>query len=269
MSKIAIIMSVYENDTLSYLQEALESLYCQTLKVDVFIQQDGRLSSELYSYLKHEFKKKRILYLGERDGNRGLAYSLNELLERVLPDYTYIARMDADDISMPQRIAVQYKFMQANPKIDIVGGYIEEFSDDMMYQKIVKYPLYHDEMFDFFSKRVPLAHVTAMYHRRFFEKAGQYPTSSLTNEDTLMWMQGFWHGCLFANIPEILVRVRVSQNFFSRRGGLAKAWSDLKDRVLVIRTLGYNNFSYIYAMALFIVNIAPGRIKQFLYVRLR
>jgi len=84
-----------------------------------------------------------------------------------------------------------------------------------------------------------------------------------------MWMQGFKSGCRFANIADILVKVRVSKSFFDRRGGIAKAWSDFKDRVLVIRTLGYNISSYFYAGALFMVNITPAKLKQFLYERLR
>ncbi len=96
-----------------------------------------------------------------------------------------------------------------------------------------------------------------------------YPTTSPTNEDTLLWMNGFKSGCRFANIPEVLVKVRVNRAFFGRRGGLAKAWSDLKDRVQVINTLGYNKRAYWYALALFGVNIAPPKIKEFLYKRLR
>ncbi len=262
-------MSVYANDNLSYLQEALESLYCQTKKVDIFIQQDGKVSKEIQYFLDKELQDCKISYLGNRVENKGLAFSLNELLKIVLPKYQYIARMDADDISMPNRIKEQLEFMEKHLDIDIVGGSIEEFSDVISYHKRVEYPLKHQEMFDFFKKRVPLAHVTALFRKSFFEKAGLYPASSPTNEDTLMWMQGFKNDCIFANISEVLVKVRVSHSFFSRRGGTAKAWSDLKDRVLVIQTLRYNIFSYFYAVALFMVNIAPPKIKQFLYKRLR
>jgi len=266
--KIAIILSVYKNDKLIYLQKAIESLSNEN--VDILIQQDGIVSDKVAKYLDTLLMQKSIFYLGKRKENKGLAYSLNELIKFALQyNYHYIVRMDADDISIAGRIEKQYNFMQKNLEIDIVGGYIEEFSEEMEYQKIVRYPLVHDEMFKFFSKRVPLAHVTTMYRRSFFDKAGLYPTSSPTNEDTLMWMQGFKSGCKFANIPDILVKVRVSKKFFDRRGGIAKAWSDFKDRVLVIRTLGYNISSYFYAVVLFMVNIAPAKLKQFLYEGLR
>lgn len=269
MLSVVIIMSVYKNDKLQYLQEALESLYTQTKKADIYIQQDGELPLVLKAFLENEYEEGRVSYLGNRKENRGLAYSLNELLVLTLPKYEYIVRMDADDISVVNRIELQYNFLEKHKDIDIVGGYIEEFGDGLAYNKIVTYPFLHEEMFHFFSKRVPIAHVTVMYRKSFFEKAGFYPTASPTNEDTLMWMNGFQLGCRFSNISEVLVKVRVSKDFFSRRGGLLKAWSDLKDRVLVIKTLGYNSFSYFYAFALFLVNIAPAQIKQTLYRRLR
>ncbi|WP_201352081.1 glycosyltransferase [Hydrogenimonas urashimensis] len=268
--KTAVIMSLYSGDNPKKVKEALESLYCQSYRLDIFIQIDGPVSDAMEKWLDEELRNRRIKYLGKRKENLGLADSLNDLLHVVLKqDYAYIARMDADDISMPDRIRKQYDFMQAHPDVDVVGGAIEEFSDDGDYRKIVRYPLSHEAMFRFFKKRVPLAHVTAFFRRTFFEKAGYYPTQSPTNEDTLMWMEGFRNGCRFANIPDIVVRVRVTSSFFGRRGGLKKAWSDLKDRLLVIRTLGYNFDAYFYALALFGVNVAPGWLKKILYKRLR
>jgi len=263
-------MSLYRGDKLTFVKEALESLYVQSYPVDIFVQQDGPIDAAVEVLVDDALSKGKIHYLGKRAKNRGLAYSLNELIEQVQKQgYRYIARMDADDISLPNRIEKQVAFLESNQEVDVVGGYIEEFSDEVDYHKIVQYPLKHDEMFRFFAKRVPLAHVSAMYRDRFFEKVGLYPTESSTNEDTLMWMQGFTNGCRFANIPAVLVQVRVSAGFFGRRGGLKKAWSDFRDRVKVIQTLGYNNIAYGYAVAIFMVNISPSWVKKFLYERVR
>ncbi len=269
-SPVAVIMSVYRGDKISYLRESLNSLYSQSVKVDIFIQQDGWVEDEVSLYLNSEYQKGHIAYMGVHKKNMGLAYSLNQLLEIVLKrGYRYIARMDADDIAMPYRMEKQLNFMETHKAVDVVGGAIEEFGDDVNYQKTVQYPLAHEEMYRFFAKRVPVAHVTAFFRRRFFEKTGLYPTTSPTNEDTLLWMKGFQSECHFANLPDVLVRVRVSQSFFNRRRGIGKAWGDLKDRILVIQTLGYYSFSYVYAFALFMVNLAPAGIKKFLYKRLR
>lgn len=269
MSKVAVIMSVYQNDKLHYLDEALNSLYGQTQTADIFIQQDGKIPQELESFLNKALLDKKIHYLGKRHNNLGLAQSLNELLDVVLPKYEYIMRMDADDLSMEDRIEKQLTFMESNKNIDVVGAYIEEFSHDIEYEKLVQYPLIHEEMFEFFSKRVPLAHVSAFFRKSFFTKVGHYPTESPTNEDTLLWMEGFKAGCQFANMDKMLVKVRVGKAFFGRRGGFEKAWSDFKDRLKVISTLGYNFEAYIYAVGLFMVSISPAFIKKKLYKRLR
>ena len=262
-------MSVYKNDKLDYLKEAIGSLYTQTKDVDIFVQQDGKIPKALEVYLEQELNRKKIAYLGKREENRGLAYSLNELISKVDEDYKYIARMDADDISLSSRLEEQYTFMEEHQNIDVVGGHIQEFGEDLEYKKIVKYPLKHEEMYRFFSKRVPLAHVSTFFRRDYFKKAGVYRTTTLSNEDTLLWMDGFKNQCHFANVDRVVAKVRVSSNFFSRRGGFRKAWSDFKDRLLVIKTLRYNKSSYFYALALFVVNIAPAKVKFFLYKRLR
>lgn len=270
MSDVAVVLSVYKKDSLQTLVLALESLFHQTKNVDVFVQQDGYINKEVEKYLDTLLLEKSIIYLGKRSENRGIALSYNELFREVLKrEYSYIARMDADDISVPQRIEWQYMFMEKHKKVDVVGGSIEEFGDDFEYKKIVKYPLTHREIFKFFAKRTPLANVTTFFRISYFKKAGLYPISSPTNEDTLFWLAGFSNQCIFANLEVVLVKVRVSKDFFERRGGFQKAWSDLKDRWQVIQILRYNLSAYFYALALFVVNISPASIKKFLYQKLR
>ncbi len=152
MTKIAVIMSVYKNDTLTNVKKALESLYIQEIDNDIYIQQDGELKESVASYLDEQKQNAKIAYIGRRAKNRGLAYSLNELLGVVLQKgYKYIARMDADDICTPYRFKKQYDFMQRNEQVDVVGGCIEEFMEDRSYKKIVCYPSTHGEMFNFFK----------------------------------------------------------------------------------------------------------------------
>ena len=270
MSEVATVLSVYKKNRLTDLKEVLDSLYKQTRKTDIFIQLDGVVSQEMEKFLDTQLAIGKIEYLGKRNVNWGIARSHNELFEIVLKrGYIYIARMDADDIAVVNRIEWQYIFMEKNLNVDVVGGYIEEFGDGITYQKVVKYPLTHDAMFKFFSKRVPLANPTTFFRKTFFEKAGLYPVTSPSNEDTLMWMNGFHAGCVFANIAKVVVKMRVSGDFFKRRGGFPKAYSDLKDRIKVIRTLRYNYRAYFYAISLFAVNMAPPRVKFYIYKRLR
>jgi len=146
MCQVAIIMSVYKNDKLEYLKESLNSLYEQTTKADIFIQEDGKLPEELETYIDNELEVENICYLGKRDENLGLASSLNELLRMLIPKYKYIVRMDADDISVPTRVEKQVAFLEKNRDIQALGGWIEEFNIDINQKQIVRYGEYHDEL---------------------------------------------------------------------------------------------------------------------------
>ena len=269
--RAAVIMSIYKNDNIKFVKEALNSLYNQSKKADVFIKIDGAVDRELEEFLTREKEKGKILYLDKREENKGLAYSLNELIKEVLNrGYDYVFRMDADDICNPLRFEKQINFMEKNRDVDICGTYIKEFGEDIEYEKVVKYPLTHKEMYEFFKKRVPVAHVSVCFKRSFFEKAGFYPVKGhITNEDTLLWLEGFKKGCVFGNIDYIGVNVRVNKSFFKRRSGAKKVWYDFKNRIKVTRELSYGIKGYFYAAAGAVINTLPSFLKKIAYKILR
>lgn len=266
-----VLLSVYNYDNLEYVKEVIESLYAQSFTVDIFIKIDGNIDKNLQNFLLSEKEKGNIKYLDKREENKGLAISLNELIQEALKrGYQYFFRMDADDISNVDRFKKQIEFMERNRDIDICGTFIEEFGEGIEYKKIVKYPLTHQKMFDFFKKRVPLAHVSVCFRRSFFEKAGLYPENGhITNEDSLMWLKGFKNGCKFANINYIGVKVRVNKEFFNRRRSLKKVWYDFKNRLLINKELRYGLDSYFYAFGILIINLLPPSLKKLAYKLLR
>jgi len=272
MNVTAIILTVYINDSYSDFKDAIASLYSQTnLDFDILIQEDGKVKSKIHDFLINELEHERIKFLGERFEHKGSDYSLNELIEVAMTQgYEYLVRMDADDIANPERIAKQLMFMESNPSIDVCGTNIQEFGDGFNYQKNVTYPLNHKDIFNFFNKRVPIAHVTACFRRSYFIKAGLYQVDGhLNNGDTLLWMSGFMNGCNFANINIIGVRVGVSRSFFNRRGGWKKTTADFKNRILVNKNLHYGPISYLYAFFGAGINLLPSIFKKYAYLYLR
>lgn len=261
-------MSVYKNDKLIFLKEALESLYNQTQKVDIFIQKDGRLPKELESYLDIEFREKRIKYLGKRDKNLGLSTSLNELLQIVLPKYTYIVRMDADDISVPTRVEKQVAFLEKNRDIQALGGWIEEFNMDTGETQIVKYGEYHDELKRNLMKRNPLAHVTICFRNTFFDTIPSYDTEKL-NEDFDLWIRAFKNDVKLHCLQEVLVKVRTSNDFFERRKNVKRAKEVMFLKFDATKTFGFGIKGYIYAAAHFVLFLSPSSIKRYLYKKMR
>ena len=123
---IAVIMSIYKNDVLRYTKLAVESILNQTYSdFDFYIQYDGPIREDINNYLS-SLKDSRIL-IQKRAENKGLAQSLNDLLAIVMPKgYEFIARMDADDISEPNRFERQIKYFDQHPDVECLGTWTVE-----------------------------------------------------------------------------------------------------------------------------------------------
>lgn len=270
MSRVAILMCVYKNDSVAYLQKALESLYAQSYKKsDIYVQCDGAVPAELEHYLQSELEAKRLCYLGKREENRGLAASLNELLEITLAKgYVFFMRMDADDISEKDRLARQMVYMDSHPEVDICGGYIEEFDTQSRHKQIIKYPHAHYEILEGMMRRNSMAHVSVLFRARFFKKAGLYDASK-KNEDYELWIRGLKSGCRFANLGRVLVHVRTSEAFFERRRDFARAYEVMLLKFDATRAFDFGLLGYLYAVAHFMLFMAPAWLKRALYKNLR
>ena len=139
--RIAVIMSIYRNDRINFVKLAVESILNQTYKdFDYYIQYDGPVDAEVDAYLSG-IKDERVRIL-RRAENKGLAQSLNDLLNIVMPmGYEFIARMDADDISEVYRFERQLEYLEAHSEIDMIGGAINEIDEEGNDRgKITRYP---------------------------------------------------------------------------------------------------------------------------------
>ena len=116
-------MSVYNG--IPYLIEAVESILKQTFKDFEFIIVDDASEDGTWKYLK-SLKDNRVKLIKNKRNN-GLAASLNRALKVSKGDY--IARMDADDISLPRRLEIQSVFLRENPKVDICGSWVKLIDD--------------------------------------------------------------------------------------------------------------------------------------------
>lgn len=273
MQKIlAVIMSVYKNDNVEYVKLAVESILHQTFKdFDFFIQFDGLVKEEVETYLVGQQDVR--IKISRRTENKGLAQSLNELLIFVKnQNYSYIARMDADDISILDRFMKQITYLENHQEIDMVGGAINEINEVGHDRgKVTRYPCEPNECRAFFAKRNPVAHPTVMFRRSFFEKVDwEYPTDYNRNEDTRLWHEGYKHGCLIANLPDVLLNFRVTDDMFkSRRNGKVFAKSQLDLRKLIAKDLNFGVMAYVYAYMTYILMISPSWILKLAYKVLR
>jgi len=269
-NNIVVIMSVYKNDQISELEECLNSLYNQTYKYfDIYIQLDGEVCPDIVNYLTEEMQNSKIKLLNKRMENKGLAYSLNELLSIAFEhNYKYFVRMDADDICVSDKIEKQFNYMERNLDVDICGGFIEEFNVDTGEKQVVRYPEYSEAILQGMQRRNSVAHVTTFMRKSFFEKAGIYNVNKM-NEDLDLWIRGFENNCKFYNIQGILVKVRTSNSFFNRRKNIKRAIEVMNLKIKATNLFGFGIRGYVYAIAHFLLFMLPSNIKQFIYKNMR
>jgi len=269
MKKIAFIITVYKNDKLEYFKQAIKSMVDQDYgfdNINIYLGIDGLLPSDTQNYI--DSNSELFYKIIQNKVNKGLALTLNKLI-KVLEDEEYIFRMDSDDICKLNRVSTQVEFMQDNKEIDIAGSYIEIIDENNNSNgQIIKFPKLHDECFTFFEKRDPVAHPSVIFRKTYFEKAKLYPDSR-KNQDTLYWAEGFLNGCKFANIKEVLLSFRMTNNMLKRRGNIQSLYQLLVNRYKINSKLNYGLSSYIYASMYFVLQLMPYTIRHVAYKYLR
>lgn len=262
-------MSLYRSDILPYVSLAVQSILNQTYgEFDFYIQYDGYVQREVDEYLSGIKDARVRIY--RRDKNKGLAQSLNDLLAVVMPlEYTFIARMDADDISMPDRFEKQIAYMEAHPETQCLGTWAIEINSDGSEYYRKQMPETHEGCWQQFMIRDCMIHPTVMFRRSYIEKAGLYSLETYFGEDTMMWAQGFTAGCKFANVPEYLFKFRLNDDFFNRRRGWKHAKGILTLRWKVNKMLHYPLKAYLYAIAYAVAKMMPTKVLSIIYKTVR
>lgn len=267
MPKVAVLLPVYKKDNPSFFELSLNSVLNQTIDdIVVLIGVDGPVDGKLASKLKRveSAVSIRVFYFPE---NRGLACVLNDLISEAKKiGCEFYARMDADDICLPDRFEKQISFLSSNPEIDVVGGKIEEIdAKGNLIGKSVEYPHTHSDCRKFFRYRDPLAHPAVMFRNSFFEMVSGYRPEYRKNQDTMLWFDGFINGCVFANIPDTVLNFRITEDFYNRRNGKQRAKQMLNDRRKMNKALKYDITANCFAYAMYLMTISPAWVKEFLY----
>lgn len=262
---VAVIMSIYKNDKLNFVQLAVESVFAQSYQnFDFYIQLDGKVDKDVELYLNNINDDRLKIYY--RTQNKGLAYSLNELLAIILQkQYEIVARMDADDICDCNRFIHQLRYFELHPEVDCLGTWAIEIKSDGNEYFRKQMPETHEECFQMFKKRDCMIHPTVMFRRSYFEKAGLYSLDTYFGEDTMMWAQGFAAGCRFANVPEFLFKFRIDENFFERRRGWKHAKAIFQLRRKVNKMLNYGIMADLWALLYAAAKMMPKSVLNIIY----
>ena len=259
MIDLAVIMSIYHADRLRFVKESVESILNQTFNdFEYYIAFDGPVADDVDSYIS-SLKDPRVK-LHRLEANKGLASALNYLLGLVLqqPEIKFIARMDADDISMPERFKKQRDFLLEKKEISCVGSWYEEIDENGKNLSFRKLPVDHESLRKRYMTRTPFAHSSVMYRRELIEKAGFYPEDTIFMEDNVLWGRALYSGLRFANIPEVLHRFRKDMEFYKRRSGIKYGLNYIKTKCDLIKILKHSFYSYIVTLLIGIYKMIPS-----------
>lgn len=223
----SVLMPVYFKASPAELKVALASIWDeQTLKPsEIVIVKDGPLTEDLDDAIQ-VFSDRAPVKLIALDHNVGLGTALRAGVEAC--HYEYIARMDSDDISVPERFQKQITFLEKNPEYSICGSMVDEFEIDpsqIHARRIV--PENDIEMHRFVKFRNPFNHMTVIFKKESILQVGNYQ-HLLGYEDYWLWARCLAAGYHGKNLPESLVKVRSGRNFLMRRRGLSLLRSEVK-----------------------------------------
>jgi len=267
-SKLGITVGIpfYKHTKLEEFQEAIDSILSQTLPADeIHLIQDGYISKDLENIVNRYLKLNDRINLIRIDENQGLAYALN--LSILYSSNCYYARMDADDISHPERLKKQFDFLEKNSKIDILGTWSAEFEKKPEDENVLvrKMPTDITDIQKLVHYRNPLIHSSVMFRRDVFAKIGLYNTKFINAQDLELWGRALKYNIGITNYPEVLIYYRVN-DLVKKHSSLQRVLWQAKARY------SYNTYSItlnILKISILIFHLLPYKIKVWFYKKIR
>ena len=216
----SLLMSVYHGDTAAQLKVALESVVCHqtTLPTEIVLVKDGPVSHEIVELIAAIDDASDIPFkIVELAENKGLAFALNEGLRHCT--YEWVARMDADDYSLPERFEKSLKYISDNPTVSIFGTDIGESPlltpIDFEHYRLKRMPSNNKAIQRYMRFRNPFNHPTIFFKKAAVIDSGSYPLNY--PEDYFLWIKLADEKTVMGNLPEPLVIMRINDAFFKRR----------------------------------------------------
>ncbi|MEN3014690.1 MAG: glycosyltransferase [bacterium] len=215
--KVSVIMSCY-NENSNLLKLSVESIINQTFEdFEFLIALDKPDNMEALEILEYYAKLDSRVKLFVNEYNYGRSRSRNLLVAK--SNGTYIAIMDADDISLPNRLKEEIETLEKRD-VDVVGSWIAEFNDYFgknvfSYRKV---PEHHKDIVRYAKFRSPVNHATALFKKNLFIYVEGYDESLHHGEDYHLFVKMIKHGASFYNIQDVLLLCRLNDYFRKRRG---------------------------------------------------
>lgn len=224
----SVLMSVYGKDKPEYLETSIESMLSQSVPAEEYIiVVDGPVPEEIRTVISKYEERKELFTVIWLEENKGLGNALNVGLN--VSRNEFIARMDADDISLPKRCERELQMFEKHEDLAICGCNIDEFygtPDNVHSSRVV--PESYEEIRKFMRRRQPFNHPTVIYRKsKVMNLDGYKPLKR--KEDFDLFSRMLSCGCRAANIGESLYLYRADESNYERR----KSWDNFRSAIYV------------------------------------
>lgn len=199
--KVSVVMPALNAE--KYIAEAIESILGQTFSdLEFIIINDGSTDGTAEILESYRTRDPRIRVYHQK--NSGVATAMN--LGCQLAQGKYIARMDADDISLPQRLARQIAYLDQHPEISICGTWMHTFWQSK--QELVRYPEDPDIALCTLPFQMPFVGGSLMFDRRLYAERGVHYNPHVGATDDYLFIVECSKYCRVSSVPEVLYRYR-------------------------------------------------------------
>jgi glycosyltransferase involved in cell wall biosynthesis len=215
MNNLAIILTVYKRDKLEFLRMAVKSMLEQTYTdFDLIIALDGPVEPDIRKYLS-KIESKRIILL-KYTNNEGLPATLNKVIKYCEKQgYIYIGRMDADDLSHPERIEKQIRMLEQGNDLIAVGteAFIINGDNQIIGEKKVASKLTYKKL----RLQSDIVHASVIFKIDFFKNIGYYNPTYHQSQDYDLWFRAVAIGMKIISIHKKLYYMRFDDRIIDRR----------------------------------------------------
>lgn len=263
--RVSILMGIYNcADTLD---EAIESIINQTYSDwQLIMCEDGSKDNTYEVAEKYVKSDPERFVLVKNEQNMGLNYTLNRCLE--LAKGEYVARMDGDDISLPDRLQMEVDFLDSHPEYAIVSGSMILFDEEG--DRGIDSNIEKPQVKDFIKHSPFFNHAPCMIRREAFLEVEGYTVDKrlLRYEDCHLWYKLYGKGYRGYNFQEPIYKMRDDRNAYRRRTFSSRL------RAAYVMYVGFKLVNmpkhYYYAIAVtFIKNLMIAAMPFWLYQKLR
>lgn len=264
---ITVLMPAYNME--HYIGQAIESILNQTFQDFELLIINDASTDRTHNIIKTYFKKDTRIRLIKNKKNIKISNTLNKGIKMARAEI--IARMDPDDISFPERLAIQFNFLRNHPKVAIVGANIQIINANGKPISKREYPTSSANLKKIMFRYSPFAHPVIMFRKKAFEEFGGYSESMVPCEDIDLWFK-IGSKYEFATIRKSLLAYRMLLTSSSHSNLKAVEMLGFKIKLHAIRKYGYKPTIYdiIYNLLEFIsLWFTPDNIRIWAYNLLR